>query len=100
MPRKLATAVKILSLYKKDVCYLLMLCLLIIFFYIVIHKSCRLNNGDCWHFCKLDQNDIQCSCAEGYILGDDGQSCVAGGMTVFIQLKNYNILFCFFSYQG
>uniref|UniRef100_A0A081DUB0 coagulation factor Xa n=1 Tax=Echis coloratus TaxID=64175 RepID=A0A081DUB0_ECHCO len=45
----------------------------------LIHKSCRLNNGDCWHFCKQDQNDIQCSCAEGYILGDDGQSCVAGG---------------------
>ncbi|XP_039215675.1 coagulation factor X-like [Crotalus tigris] len=45
----------------------------------LIHKSCRLDNGDCWHYCKLDQNDIQCSCAEGYILGDDGQSCVAGG---------------------
>ncbi|XP_070799282.1 coagulation factor X [Pituophis catenifer annectens] len=45
----------------------------------LIHKSCRLDNGDCWHFCKLDQNEIQCSCAEGYILGDDGQSCVAGG---------------------
>ncbi|XP_015747045.1 coagulation factor X-like [Python bivittatus] len=45
----------------------------------LIQKSCRLDNGDCWHFCKLDQNEIQCSCAEGYILGDDGQSCVAGG---------------------
>ncbi|KAK9401779.1 coagulation factor X-like [Crotalus adamanteus] len=45
----------------------------------LIHKSCRLDNGDCWHYCKFDQNDIQCSCAEGYILGDDGQSCVAGG---------------------
>ncbi|XP_070607244.1 coagulation factor X [Erythrolamprus reginae] len=44
----------------------------------VIQKSCRLDNGDCWHFCKLDQNEIECSCAEGYILGHDGQSCVAG----------------------
>nr|Q58L96.1 RecName: Full=Venom prothrombin activator oscutarin-C catalytic subunit; Short=vPA; AltName: Full=Factor VII activator; AltName: Full=Snake venom serine protease; Short=SVSP; AltName: Full=Venom coagulation factor Xa-like protease; Contains: RecName: Full=Oscutarin-C catalytic subunit light chain; Contains: RecName: Full=Oscutarin-C catalytic subunit heavy chain; Flags: Precursor [Oxyuranus scutellatus]AAX37260.1 factor X-like protease oscutarin C precursor [Oxyuranus scutellatus] len=45
----------------------------------VLYKSCRVDNGNCWHFCKPVQNDIQCSCAEGYLLGEDGHSCVAGG---------------------
>nr|Q1L659.1 RecName: Full=Coagulation factor X isoform 1; Short=PFX1; Contains: RecName: Full=Factor X light chain; Contains: RecName: Full=Factor X heavy chain; Contains: RecName: Full=Activated factor Xa heavy chain; Flags: Precursor [Pseudonaja textilis]AAY85307.1 blood coagulation factor X1 [Pseudonaja textilis] len=45
----------------------------------VLYKSCRVDNGDCWHFCKPVQNGIQCSCAESYLLGEDGHSCVAGG---------------------
>uniref|UniRef100_A0A670XZK3 coagulation factor Xa n=1 Tax=Pseudonaja textilis TaxID=8673 RepID=A0A670XZK3_PSETE len=44
-----------------------------------LYKSCRVDNGDCWHFCKPVQNGIQCSCAESYLLGEDGHSCVAGG---------------------
>nr|A6MFK7.1 RecName: Full=Venom prothrombin activator vestarin-D1; Short=vPA; AltName: Full=Venom coagulation factor Xa-like protease; Contains: RecName: Full=Vestarin-D1 light chain; Contains: RecName: Full=Vestarin-D1 heavy chain; Flags: Precursor [Demansia vestigiata]ABK63547.1 vestarin D variant 1 precursor [Demansia vestigiata] len=42
-------------------------------------KSCRVDNGNCWHFCKPVQNDTQCSCAEGYRLGDNGFSCIAEG---------------------
>ncbi|XP_026547286.1 venom prothrombin activator notecarin-D1 [Notechis scutatus] len=45
----------------------------------VLYQSCRVDNGNCWHFCKPVQNEIQCSCAESYLLGDDGHSCVAGG---------------------
>nr|A6MFK8.1 RecName: Full=Venom prothrombin activator vestarin-D2; Short=vPA; AltName: Full=Venom coagulation factor Xa-like protease; Contains: RecName: Full=Vestarin-D2 light chain; Contains: RecName: Full=Vestarin-D2 heavy chain; Flags: Precursor [Demansia vestigiata]ABK63548.1 vestarin D variant 2 precursor [Demansia vestigiata] len=45
----------------------------------VVVKSCRLFNGNCWHFCKTVQNDTQCSCAEGYRLGVDGFSCIAEG---------------------
>ncbi|XP_077199822.1 coagulation factor X-like [Paroedura picta] len=45
----------------------------------VIQKYCKLNNGDCDHFCTLVENTVVCSCADGYILGEDGTSCVATG---------------------
>ncbi|XP_048351408.1 coagulation factor X [Sphaerodactylus townsendi] len=45
----------------------------------VIQKYCKLNNGGCQHFCTLVENTVVCSCADGYILGEDGNSCVATG---------------------
>uniref|UniRef100_A0A8D0B6I4 coagulation factor Xa n=1 Tax=Salvator merianae TaxID=96440 RepID=A0A8D0B6I4_SALMN len=44
---------------------------------LVIQKTCKLDNGDCAHFCKHVNKSVECSCAEGYILADDGESCVA-----------------------
>ncbi|XP_062982220.1 coagulation factor X [Elgaria multicarinata webbii] len=45
-----------------------------------IQKSCRVQNGGCLHFCRRVGNDVQCSCADGYILANDGQSCVSTDM--------------------
>nr|P81428.2 RecName: Full=Venom prothrombin activator trocarin-D; Short=vPA; AltName: Full=Venom coagulation factor Xa-like protease; Contains: RecName: Full=Trocarin-D light chain; Contains: RecName: Full=Trocarin-D heavy chain; Flags: Precursor [Tropidechis carinatus]AAV34695.1 factor X-like protease trocarin D precursor [Tropidechis carinatus]AAY85309.1 trocarin [Tropidechis carinatus]ABG02404.1 venom prothrombin activator trocarin D [Tropidechis carinatus] len=45
----------------------------------VLYQSCRVDNGNCWHFCKRVQSETQCSCAESYRLGVDGHSCVAEG---------------------
>ncbi|NP_001121086.1 coagulation factor X precursor [Ornithorhynchus anatinus] len=39
-------------------------------------KICSLNNGDCEQFCKSVVNTVVCSCAQGYILGDDQKSCI------------------------
>ncbi|KAF6084006.1 coagulation factor X [Phyllostomus discolor] len=40
-------------------------------------KFCSLDNGECDQFCSEQQNSVVCSCARGYILGDDGKSCIA-----------------------
>ncbi|KAM9328522.1 uncharacterized protein KZ484_019919 [Pholidichthys leucotaenia] len=42
-------------------------------------KSCLLNNGGCEHFCDEDEQGqrLNCSCADGYFLDADGESCVA-----------------------
>ncbi|XP_044523078.1 coagulation factor X [Gracilinanus agilis] len=39
-------------------------------------KFCSLDNGECEQFCKEAKNAVVCSCAKGYILGDDGKSCI------------------------
>lgn len=39
------------------------------------HSWCDQNNGGCEHFCRFAGGDFYCECAEGYQLGDDGQSC-------------------------
>ncbi|TFK09355.1 troponin I, fast skeletal muscle [Platysternon megacephalum] len=41
----------------------------------VIPKYCKLNNGDCDHFCRPIRNGIECFCATGYVLGTDEKSC-------------------------
>ncbi|XP_071287227.1 coagulation factor X-like, partial [Agelaius tricolor] len=46
----------------------------------VIPKFCRINNGDCEQFCSVrrdGQKDVVCSCADGYVLAEDGKHCVA-----------------------
>ncbi|XP_042314228.1 coagulation factor X-like [Sceloporus undulatus] len=42
-----------------------------------IQKSCKVDNGGCWQFCKHVGNSVECSCTDGYILDNNGQSCVA-----------------------
>ncbi|KAM9038773.1 coagulation factor X [Sarcophilus harrisii] len=37
---------------------------------------CSLDNGECDQFCKEEKSTVVCSCASGYILGDDGKSCI------------------------
>ncbi|XP_074048180.1 coagulation factor X [Macrotis lagotis] len=37
---------------------------------------CSLDNGDCDQFCKEEKSTVVCSCANSYILGDDGKSCI------------------------
>ncbi|XP_044143543.1 coagulation factor X-like [Bufo gargarizans] len=44
---------------------------------IVVLKMCSLNNGGCDQYCKVENRDVVCSCTTGYVLGDDGKSCVA-----------------------
>ncbi|XP_077647017.1 uncharacterized protein LOC110478744 [Lonchura striata] len=46
----------------------------------VIPKFCRINNGDCEQFCSVRRDgrkDVLCSCADGYVLAEDGKQCVA-----------------------
>ncbi|XP_075573241.1 coagulation factor X [Pelecanus crispus] len=46
----------------------------------VIPKYCKINNGDCEHFCSIKksvQKDVLCSCAKGYVLAEDGKRCVS-----------------------
>lgn len=42
-------------------------------------KFCSLDNGDCDHFCSEEQSSVVCSCASGYILDDNGKSCISIG---------------------
>ncbi|XP_031175710.1 coagulation factor VII isoform X1 [Sander lucioperca] len=44
-----------------------------------VRDSCLLENGGCEHFCDEDEEGrrLNCSCADGYFLDVDGQSCVA-----------------------
>ncbi|XP_077014844.1 coagulation factor X [Tamandua tetradactyla] len=42
-------------------------------------KLCSVDNGDCDQFCREEQNSVMCSCASGYILGDNGKSCISTG---------------------
>lgn len=50
--------------------------------FIVIPKFCRINNGDCEQFCSVRRDgrkDVLCSCADGFVLAEDGKHCVATG---------------------
>ncbi|KAM6178247.1 coagulation factor X [Rhynchocyon petersi] len=42
-----------------------------------LRKFCSLDNGDCEQFCREEQSMVICSCASGYILGDNGKSCIS-----------------------
>lgn len=41
----------------------------------ISHNWCDQDNGGCEHFCRLAGGHFYCECADGYQLGDDGQSC-------------------------
>lgn len=49
--------------------------------YQAVSNTCLLENGDCEHFCDEDKagQRLNCSCADGYYLDVDGQSCIAKG---------------------
>uniref|UniRef100_A0A665TYN0 Coagulation factor VII-like n=1 Tax=Echeneis naucrates TaxID=173247 RepID=A0A665TYN0_ECHNA len=49
--------------------------------YLSVSNTCLLDNGGCEHFCDEDKvkRRVNCSCADGYFLDADGQSCVAIG---------------------
>ncbi|XP_027943169.1 coagulation factor X isoform X2 [Eumetopias jubatus] len=40
-------------------------------------KLCSVDNGDCEQFCREEQSSVVCSCAGGYVLGDNGKSCIS-----------------------
>lgn len=42
-------------------------------------KLCSVDNGDCEQFCREEQSSVVCSCASGYVLGDNGKSCISTG---------------------
>uniref|UniRef100_A0A8C0L4E5 Coagulation factor X n=1 Tax=Canis lupus dingo TaxID=286419 RepID=A0A8C0L4E5_CANLU len=42
-------------------------------------ELCDVDNGDCDQFCREEQSSVVCSCASGYILGDNGKSCISTG---------------------
>ena len=44
-----------------------------------MRKACSLDNGDCDQFCSEEQGSVVCACASGYVLADDGKSCVSTG---------------------
>lgn len=44
-----------------------------------MRQLCSLDNGDCDQFCSEERNSVVCSCASGYILGDNGKSCISTG---------------------
>lgn len=39
-------------------------------------QLCSLNNGECDQYCKAVDRDVVCSCTNGYILGENGKSCL------------------------
>lgn len=41
----------------------------------VSNNWCNQDNGGCEHFCRTAGGHFYCECADGYQLGDDGQSC-------------------------
>lgn len=41
----------------------------------VQHNWCEEGNGGCEHFCRQTSAHFYCQCADGYHLGEDGQSC-------------------------
>lgn len=46
---------------------------------IVTPQLCSLDNGGCEQFCKPVERSVKCSCATGYVLGEDHKSCVPTG---------------------
>ncbi|XP_069493271.1 coagulation factor X-like [Ambystoma mexicanum] len=42
-----------------------------------VFENCDLNNGQCQQFCTKSEDTprVQCSCATGYVLGDNQKSC-------------------------
>ncbi|XP_041109909.1 coagulation factor IXb [Polyodon spathula] len=43
---------------------------------IEIARRCNLENGGCMHFCsQASPQNVKCSCAAGYKLGEDGRAC-------------------------
>uniref|UniRef100_A0A673AJK1 coagulation factor Xa n=1 Tax=Sphaeramia orbicularis TaxID=375764 RepID=A0A673AJK1_9TELE len=41
--------------------------------------SCEHNNGGCEHFCNEEETPKLCSCADGYFLASDNQTCQSSG---------------------
>uniref|UniRef100_A0A672L5V0 Coagulation factor VII-like n=1 Tax=Sinocyclocheilus grahami TaxID=75366 RepID=A0A672L5V0_SINGR len=41
-----------------------------------VTDSCLYDNGSCEHFCEEEDAQRNCSCAEGYFLGSNGQKCL------------------------
>ncbi|KAM4794960.1 coagulation factor X isoform 2-T2 [Rhinophrynus dorsalis] len=39
-------------------------------------QLCTLNNGDCEQYCRVEDMKVVCSCTTGYVLGEDGKSCI------------------------
>ncbi|KAJ0062593.1 hypothetical protein NL108_018162 [Boleophthalmus pectinirostris] len=42
---------------------------------IVIPELCENQNGGCDHFCEVERGSVKCSCADGYFLSSDEQTC-------------------------
>ncbi|XP_044106638.1 coagulation factor X-like isoform X1 [Neovison vison] len=42
-----------------------------------MRKLCSVDNGGCEQFCREEQSSVVCSCASGYVLADNGKSCVS-----------------------
>ncbi|CAK6980425.1 uncharacterized protein LOC128354592 [Scomber scombrus] len=42
---------------------------------IAIPELCENLNGGCQHFCRVEQGNVRCSCADGYYLLGDDKSC-------------------------
>uniref|UniRef100_A0A3B4ZYT6 Coagulation factor IX n=1 Tax=Stegastes partitus TaxID=144197 RepID=A0A3B4ZYT6_9TELE len=60
---------------------------------IVVARRCDVNNGDCMHFCEsMGTFGAKCSCATGYKLMQDGVSCEAEGICVFLMNFHLNII--------
>ncbi|KAM4601681.1 uncharacterized protein ACJ7VT_019730 [Polymixia lowei] len=45
--------------------------------YRAVPDNCLMDNGGCEHYCEEGAGRRSCSCAEGYFLDADGQSCLA-----------------------
>lgn len=58
--------------------------LLLVLENLAVPTTCQLENGGCEHFCNegIEGQRLNCSCADGYFLGEDGQSCTAIGRAV------------------
>lgn len=48
--------------------------------------ECRLDNGNCDHFCVNSLGSYECACKEGYRLGDNRWACVG---ELFLQFEGH-----------
>ncbi|KAJ8255718.1 hypothetical protein COCON_G00195820 [Conger conger] len=44
---------------------------------VVIPQLCLNKNGGCQHYCDVQKDQMYCSCADGYYLGEDKKSCLS-----------------------
>lgn len=56
---------------------------LIIFVLCAVVSECRYRNGGCMQYCRdlTGGAGVQCSCADGFKVESDGQSCAQSGNT-------------------
>uniref|UniRef100_A0A672L0Q3 Coagulation factor VII-like n=1 Tax=Sinocyclocheilus grahami TaxID=75366 RepID=A0A672L0Q3_SINGR len=53
-----------------------------------VTDSCLYDNGSCEHFCEEEDAQRNCSCAEGYFLGSNGQKCLTHGEKITEHMGN------------
>ena len=56
-------------------------------FLVVIPELCENQNGGCQHYCKVKRGNVECSCADGYVLDSDDKSCSSNGEKVETRME-------------
>ncbi|XP_078264707.1 uncharacterized protein LOC144598439 [Rhinoraja longicauda] len=60
---------------------------------IEIPKLCSLYNGGCQHYCRVQQDQVKCSCDEDFLLAADGKLCIPAVRNPCGTIGNFNTEF-------